>query len=1026
MLTSTSRILLAALSIALATACPSSRSDPASRLREASSAIDVRLLHARIPQFERLAEGGASRGSESSRAVLELRAAALDVLANAESSDAYVVAVAELIAGRPGEAVARLEARPRNTAAEWAALSGARIEHAMATNDTRELLRAIGAADLALEIDSHSRDALYNRMIALDLLGFSFGMRDAATRYLAADAFSGWADEARRRKPDLVTPQHAWKQRRATLEARASATKEETVAATVNDFPQQARSWAEVEYLGNWADAVIAEDASTASHWLQLARAIGNALRHKSGEALLASAVTSIDTAQQLANLAAAHRLYRAARREFHARRAARSLPMFLQSERLFRDGRSDAMANVAAYFAANALYDLHRDQEAGAIAERVSRNLAKNHLALRAQLHWLRSSVAARAGRTFDALAEANESLRLFEHLGEFDNAVRMRSACATSLIILGRTAEGWRMHGRAFSGAALSGSAWLIEQVLNDAVRNAIRDEEWFAARALVSIQAAEPSVSPRLRVDALLWRDLLETRVRGEAPRPTFASARAASKLIPDPTLRADAMEDLDFATALMVSKERPGDAAAALTRVIERQTDTNRTVDLASAHLERGRAHRALGDTDGALKDFLKAVEIIRHTSASIDRDLIRDTFFGRADTAFAELADLLAQRGQYDDAFRVSDEARARLLVEREERLRGNETPRSVDQIRSALPAEVVLVHYTTFADRMLIMTIERDGKHVVSKPLPQPVDALGEAFVEAIARGDDAGTARFGRELYDILIDPVHARLSHGRTLVVVPDDSLTAVPFCALIDPAQRYLIESVPVIVAPSAATFVHLEKRAERSLQGQPLNVFADPAFDQRFTTNVPRLPAAAEEARRLERRVANARVVIGSEATRRAFVDLIRRRGILHVAAHAITNGREASLSVIPLAPSAGDRGLLYLQDVAALDLSETPMVVLAGCRTASPSAGHGSMRSLSNAFLAAGAHSVVGSLWNVDDVTTADLSLRFYRHVFEGHAPAEALRLAQLELIQSSNARLRHVRAWGALQMYGRG
>jgi CHAT domain-containing protein len=56
--------------------------------------------------------------------------------------------------------------------------------------------------------------------------------------------------------------------------------------------------------------------------------------------------------------------------------------------------------------------------------------------------------------------------------------------------------------------------------------------------------------------------------------------------------------------------------------------------------------------------------------------------------------------------------------------------------------------------------------------------------------------------------------------------------------------------------------------------------------------------------------------------------------------------------------------------------------------------------------LARAFLTAGAKSVVASLWDVDDRSTATLMEGFYQHLTKGESIASALRSSQLEFINT--------------------
>jgi CHAT domain-containing protein len=101
------------------------------------------------------------------------------------------------------------------------------------------------------------------------------------------------------------------------------------------------------------------------------------------------------------------------------------------------------------------------------------------------------------------------------------------------------------------------------------------------------------------------------------------------------------------------------------------------------------------------------------------------------------------------------------------------------------------------------------------------------------------------------------------------------------------------------------------------------------------------------------------------------------------------------------------PPGQDDGILTALEVAELDLAGVELAVLSACETGlGEVAGGEGLLGLQRAFQVAGAHSVVASLWKVDDRRTAALMERFYAHLWtEGLSPLEALRKAQLHLLR---------------------
>ena len=111
-------------------------------------------------------------------------------------------------------------------------------------------------------------------------------------------------------------------------------------------------------------------------------------------------------------------------------------------------------------------------------------------------------------------------------------------------------------------------------------------------------------------------------------------------------------------------------------------------------------------------------------------------------------------------------------------------------------------------------------------------------------------------------------------------------------------------------------------------------------------------------------------------------------------------------------------ATGSESAITAEELATLDLSACGLVVLSACDThvGERSAGQG-VASFQKALHAAGARTVVTSLWKVSDSTTRELMLSFYRHLwFDGLAPEEALWRAKSERI-ALRAPLRDWAGW---------
>src|SRR5205085_622544 len=155
--------------------------------------------------------------------------------------------------------------------------------------------------------------------------------------------------------------------------------------------------------------------------------------------------------------------------------------------------------------------------------------------------------------------------------------------------------------------------------------------------------------------------------------------------------------------------------------------------------------------------------------------------------------------------------------------------------------------------------------------------------------------------------------------------------------------------------------------------------------------------------AEEARRIARLWEGSSVLrVGPAVTLRRLSADLSAAEVFHFAGHARELSGSFTGSGLPLAvEDPDDLGLWTAEQIARSPLPRTRLVVLAGCRTAEGSRSTiEGPASLARAFFAAGVPSVVGSLWNVDDVPTAEPVIRWPR-ADRGLAAQSALSLRAL-------------------------
>ncbi|MBO0724672.1 MAG: CHAT domain-containing protein [Blastocatellia bacterium] len=303
----------------------------------------------------------------------------------------------------------------------------------------------------------------------------------------------------------------------------------------------------------------------------------------------------------------------------------------------------------------------------------------------------------------------------------------------------------------------------------------------------------------------------------------------------------------------------------------------------------------------------------------------------------------------------------------------------------------------------------------------------------------------DLGFRDAARRLYELLLRPAQAQLRGKTNLVISPDDKLWELPFQALLDGDNHYVLESGAVSYAPSLTVLRDMEK-ARRPGAENPhakLLAFGNPALGEDTMAQAALvlrdeklgpLPGAEAEVKELGRLYGPARskIYVGAKASEDRAKNEAGHFQVLHFATHGILNDAAPMYSHLVLAQGdTNEDGLLEAWELMRMDL-RADLVVLSACETARGRFGAGEgVIGFTWALFVAGVPSTVVSQWKVESSSARDLMLGFHRRLMASSAAinskvtkAEALRQAALKLMK--NPQTGHPFYWAGFVLVGDG
>lgn len=664
--------------------------------------------------------------------------------------------------------------------------------------------------------------------------------------------------------------------------------------------------------------------------------------------------------------------------------------------------------------------------------------------------------------GMPHEALAQYETALNMLDRCGLALEAARARCGMGKTLMRLNRRAQAETALAAAAAAFGELGHATLRAKV--DLVRAELASSNGRPTEARAMIWRALAALHDKpadLAVARYLLGKLAMESGRFEEAHSDFNAGLAAACELELAPLQADLL----FARGSLFQKqnklERAIDDFSAAVRQVERLRGALQAERFRAAFLgDRSTIYESLvlallgrNNSDALARAFtiveqaksrslLERVQGLLRDSQPLeesgDRTLLAEMerVRGELNALYSRLGDERQHSPTSDHNWRESIRGREQQLNDLETRLSATSGvgvlySRTADltSVQRLLPAESALVEYFIAGDELLAFVVDNEGVEVFRKlatvtDLVSGLQRLQFQMNRALRPGATSG-ARGERLLADairelaaldkMVMQPLRSSLARTPRLFIVPHGPLHVLPFHALWN-GRGHLLESHEIRYAPSASLLVQwLSKNGQRANQNSA-NAYA-PLLIAVHDENAPQIATEAQlVARSLQ--CPEHRTLIGSKASVKRVKSAAADASLIHFACH----GRFAADTPLGSGLKLADRWLT-VRDVFSLRL-RADLVTLSGCETGLTAVHSGDeLMGLVRGFLAAGAESLLVSLWRVDDQSTAEFMAAFYeRYITRQNSASTCLRETQREFL----AKYQHPALWAPFMLVGGG
>jgi len=439
------------------------------------------------------------------------------------------------------------------------------------------------------------------------------------------------------------------------------------------------------------------------------------------------------------------------------------------------------------------------------------------------------------------------------------------------------------------------------------------------------------------------------------------------------------------------------------------------------ELANLYVDQHEFARA----DSTFRTTLNTFEAARH---SIQHEDVKLPFLSNASSLYDDYVRFLVKQGKIVEALQTANASRAQTLLEGLGMLRGpGRFAPAAFQPRQVAQAEGgVILFYWLGPIQSYLWAVTPAQTKLFELPPEAEIDARVQSYRKALIESRDVLQQENadGIKLYETLVAPAAKLIASNSRAVIVADGSLNNLNFETLLVPGPKphFWIEDVTVVSASSLRPWA--VSRSSPRTAPKLLLLLGDPVSPN---SKYAELPKAAQEIHDIQKHfpAEEQRVFARDQATATAYLtSRLEQYAYIHFVAHGTASRLSPLDSAIVLSKASAqeDSFKLYARDIIRYPLRAN-LVTISTCYGSGSRAYAGEgLVGLSWAFLRAGAHNVIGALWEVSDASTPQLMDKLYAELKQGRAPDVALRSAKLSLLRSDGV-FRKPFYWAPFQLY---